>query len=61
MGWFWAQILSKQKKYEGSDVFANFDHEMASEWAEKKIFELKQIGELTEADFIRIYEKDYLV
>jgi 5-methylcytosine-specific restriction endonuclease McrBC GTP-binding regulatory subunit McrB len=51
----------KTKKYGGSDVFANFDHEMASEWAEKKVFELKKMTELTEADFIRIYKKEYII
>lgn len=49
----------KMKKYSNSDVFANFDHEMAGEWAEKKVFELKKIEALTEGDFIRIYQKDY--
>ena len=49
------------KKYANPDVFANFDHEMAREWAEKKVFELRKMEELTEGDFIRIYDKDYLI
>ena len=48
----------KVKKYEQVEIFADFDHEMAGEWAEKKVFELSKITELTEAHFIRIYEKD---
>lgn len=40
-------------------VFADFDHPYASEFAEKRLYEIRPIEDLNEAAFIRIYDKTY--
>jgi 5-methylcytosine-specific restriction protein B len=40
-------------------VFADFDHPYASEFAEKRLYEIRSVEELNEAAFIRIYDKNY--
>jgi len=47
------------KKYGNASIFADFEHEMAGEWAEKKVFELRNVEELKEENFIRIYDENY--
>lgn len=42
-----------------AEVFANFEHDYATDLAEKKVYSLRPVGELTELAFIRIYETNY--
>ena len=42
-----------------TDVFANFEHPYASEFAEKRIYQLQPIEEMNEGPFIRIYDPKY--
>ena len=42
-----------------TDVFADFSHPFAGEFSERRAYELRPLEELTETDFIRIYDKKY--
>ena len=50
-----------QEKHRGrnTDIFADFDHPFAGEFAERRAYELRPMEDLTEVDFIRIYDKAY--
>ncbi len=43
----------------GTEAFADFDHPYAGEFSEKRIYELLPMEELSEAAFIRIYDRGY--
>ena len=42
-----------------SDDFANFDYEYMHELTDKKVYQIRNVEELEEAAFIRVYEKDF--
>lgn len=48
-----------EKRYSSAAIFADFEHEYANELAEKRVYALRDIGELEAADFIRIYNSNY--
>ncbi|MEL6924992.1 MAG: AAA family ATPase, partial [Bacteroidota bacterium] len=49
-----------QKERPVSDnIFADFDHAYANELAEKHVYKLRPVAELSEADFIRIYDPTF--
>lgn len=52
------QAFLKARKLNPMDVFADFEHEYAHELADKQLYEIRAMEELTEVDFIRIYQRE---
>ncbi|MFK7933381.1 MAG: McrB family protein [Saprospiraceae bacterium] len=48
-----------EKNIPTTGVFANFNHDFAAELAEKRVYEMVDVFELTEGAFIRVYDKRY--
>lgn len=46
-------------QFSSSETFADFDFPYAGEFLDKRRYQLADIDQLTEADFIRIYDPDY--
>lgn len=42
-----------------ANLFADFEHDYAADLADKKVYQLRSIQDLSEADFIRIYDREY--
>jgi 5-methylcytosine-specific restriction protein B len=59
IGLILGQDFIEEKQYSDVTIFANFDHEFANDLAEKKVFKLREMKDLTEVAFIRIYDKEY--
>jgi len=51
------EFIREKHSPPGTDVFADFDHPYAGEFSEKRVYELRPAEELTEAAFIRVYER----
>jgi len=50
----------EETQQDANAAFADFPHEYASEFAEKRLYRLRSMSELDEAAFIRIYEPGYV-
>lgn len=49
----------RMKGASSKDIFADFDHEIAQEWEEHSLLELRPMEEIKEDAFIRIYDKEW--
>jgi len=49
----------KKERPDNDQVFATFDHEYANELAEKNVFNYRPMNEITEVDFIRVYDESF--
>ncbi len=49
----------EEKHFGNLQVFADFEHDFANDFAEKNVYMLKNIEHFSEVPFIRIYDKDY--
>ena len=47
------------EKLESEQIFASFHHDFAEELAARQVWRLRDMNELTERDFIRIYDETY--